>query len=207
MKKILLAVAVCLLMAACWLEKDEKDYFLASNYCTATINGKEYIDRESYALPKVGHSPRAEWYEQYFWEDNVEVDSVGMLIVHTYLKPDKGNNDPEEYGLHLYIKDFRWDEPVEGQEYAFTAIALEETYVPLDTLVNRVHRENISLALFDVGGVGAIRYVPASGTIRFSLPEDAESNEDSDYWFEANITLRAEGDEPIDFRGYMYAYW
>lgn len=141
MKKILLAVAVCLLMAACWLEKDEKDYFLASNYCTATINGKEYIDRESYALPKVGHSPRAEWYEQYFWEDNVAVDSVGMLIVHTYLKPDKGNNDPEEYGLHLYIKDFRWDEPVEGQEYAFTAIALEETYVPLDTLVNRVHRE------------------------------------------------------------------
>ena len=189
MKKILLAVAVCLLMAACWLEKDEKGYFLASNYCTATINGKEYIDRESYALPKVGHSPRAEWYEQYFWEDNVAVDSVGMLIVHTYLKPDKGNNNPEEYGLHLYIKDFRWDEPVEGQEYAFTAIALEET------------------ALFDVGGIGTIRYVPASGTIRFSLPEGAESNEDAGYWFEANITLRAEGNEPIDFRGYMYAYW
>ena len=98
-----------------------------------------------------GILPRAEWYEQYFWEDNVAVDSVGMLIVHTYLKPDKGNNNPEEYGLHLYIKDFRWDEPVEGQEYAFTAIALEETYVPLDTLVNRVYRENISLALFDVG--------------------------------------------------------
>ena len=84
---------------------------------------------------------------------------------------------------------------------------LEETYVPLDTLVNRVYRENISLALFDVGGIGTIRYVPASGTIRFSLPEGAESNEDAGYWFEANITLRAEGNEPIDFRGYMYAYW
>ena len=207
MKKILLAVAACLLLAACNLEKDEKGYFLASNYCTATINGKEYIDRESYALPMQGHSPRSEWYNYTFWENNVAVDSVGMLIIHTYLEPAKGNNDPTEYWLKLYIKDFRWDEPVEGQEYAFTAIALEETYVPLDTLVNRVYRENISLALFDVGGIGTIRYVPASGTIRFSLPEDAESNEDSDYWFEANITLRAEGNEPIDFRGYMYAYW
>ena len=96
---------------------------------------------------------------------------------------------------------------MEGQEYVFTAIALEEAYVPLDTLVNRVHRENVSLALFDVGGVGAIRYVLASGTIRFSLPDGEESNEASDYWFEANITLRAEGDELIDFRGYMYACW
>ena len=52
MKKILLAVVACLLLATCNLEKDEKGYFLASNYCTATINGKEYIDRESYALPR-----------------------------------------------------------------------------------------------------------------------------------------------------------
>ena len=205
MKKILLAVVACLLLAACGLEKDEKGYFLASNYCTATINGKEYIDRESYALPMLGHSPRSEWYNYTFWENNVAVDSVGMLIIHTYLEPAKGNNDPTEYWLKLYIKDFRYDEPLEGQEYVFTALPLEAPYVPLDTLARRMHREDVSLALFDVGGIGEMAYIPASGTIRFSCSDEANRTWQDNAWIDADITLRATGDTPIDFRGHLYA--
>lgn len=205
MKKVLLAVVACLLLAACGLEKDEKGYFLASNYCTATINGKEYIDRESYALPMLGHSPRSEWYSYYFWENNVAVDSVGMLIIHTYLEPAKGNNDPTEYWLKLYIKDFRYDEPLDGQEYAFTALPLEAPYVPLDTLARRMHREDVSLALFDVGGIGEMAYIPANGTIRFSCSDEANRTWQDNAWLDADITLRATGDTPIDFRGHLYA--
>ena len=205
MKKTLLAVVACLLLAACNLEKDEKGYFLASNYCTATINGKEYIDRESYALPMQGHSPRSEWYNYTFWENNVAVDSVGMLIIHTYLEPAKGNNDPMEYSLSLYIKDFRYDEPLEGQEYAFTALPLEIPYISLDTLAHRMHREDVSLALFDVGGIGEMAYIPASGTIRFSCSDEADSTWQEHAWLDADITLRATGDTPIDFRGHLYA--
>ena len=205
MKKILLAVVACLLLATCNLEKDEKGYFLASNYCTATINGKEYIDRESYALPMLGHSPRSEWYNYTFWENNVAVDSVGMLIIHTYLEPAKGNNDPTEYWLKLYIKDFRYDEPLDGQEYTFTALPLEAPYVPLDTLARRMHREDVSLALFDVGGIGETVYTPANGTIRFSCSDETVSTWQEHAWLDADITLRATGDTPIDFRGHLYA--
>ena len=205
MKKTLFAVAACLLLAACNLEKDEKGYFLASNYCTATINGKEYIDRESYALPMQGHSPRSEWYNYTFWENNVAVDSVGMLIIHTYLEPAKGNNDPMGYRLSLYIKDFRYDEPLEGQEYVFTALPLEIPYISLDTLAHRMHREDVSLALFGVGGIGETVYIPASGTIRFSSSDEADSTWQEHAWLDADITLRATGDTPIDFRGHLYA--
>lgn len=205
MKKILLAVVACLLLEACNLEKDEKGYFLTSNYCTATINGKEYIDRESYALPMLGHSPRSEWYNYTFWENNMAVDSVGMLIIHTYLEPAKGNNDPTEYWLKLYIKDFCYDEPLDGQEYTFTALPLKAPYVPLDTLARRMHREDVSLALFDVGGIGEMAYIPASGTIRFSCSDETVSTWQEHAWLDADITLRATGDTPIDFRGHLYA--
>ena len=85
------------------------------------------------------------------------------------------------------------------------ALPLEAPYVPLDTLARRMHREDVSLALFDVGSIGEMAYIPASGTIRFSCSDETASTWQEHAWLDADITLRATGDTPIDFRGHLYA--
>lgn len=78
MKKLLLVLMSFLLFTAC--EKDDKGYYLSPNYCTATINGNEYINRESYAIiPMWGNFPSAELYADDFyvnhgmWRDNLNI--------------------------------------------------------------------------------------------------------------------------------------
>ena len=75
-----------------------------------------------------------------------------------------------------------------------------------DKLVKKGYaREDVSLALFDVGGIGETVYTPANGTIRFSCSDETDSTWQEHAWLDADITLRATGDTPIDFRGHLYA--
>lgn len=197
--KIILPCVIILAMTSC--EKDENGYFLSPNYCTATINGKEYIDRESYLFPLWGHSPRAELYCDNFYIGDKIVDITPVLIISSHLEPAKGNNGSTEYSLKLYIKNFKVDKLVDGQSYSFSyTSALDDlSYAPLDSIFKSMWKEDINVALISFEDTS---YKSASGTIHFSCYDKKESNMNGN--FEATVTLTVSGREPIQLEGYMY---
>ena len=204
--KILFSCFVMFTLASC--EKDEKGYFLSPNYCTATINGKDYIDRESYTIPLWGHSPRAELYRDDFYIGNEVIDITPVLIIHSRLEPAKGNNDSLEYSLDLYIKSFNVGNPLDGQTYSFSYTpALDNLlYTPLDSIFKSMWKEDINVALVSSSG-DIFEYAPynsASGTIQFHGHEGENESLEGGGDFEADITLATNGENPIQFKGYMY---
>lgn len=195
--RTLLAFLFAMCLTSC--EKDENGYYLSSNYCTATINGEEYIHRESYAFPMDGHFPSAELYDGDYFVGDEAIDIMPVMIIKAfYLTPCKSSAGSPQYGFKLYMKSFdtsRWY----GKTYTFTATPLENLFGSSTVPFERMWKEDINIAIIErVVGDESTRYT-ASGKITF------RNYNKEDGYFEADVVLNVEGDQPISLQGYIYA--
>lgn len=180
-------------------EKDEDGMYLSPNYCTATINGEEYAYRDHYAIPLMwGNWPDADYQTHYAPAFGVKMP---LLTISTpLLLLDK--KDDSEFYIRLYIKDFKIDHPWAGQTFDFTCVE----FISTDKLYEAISKENINIAMVEgISNGERLFTTTASGSIQFDNHEEKGCDHEANKCFEADFTLRIEGEDPIEFTGYLFA--
>lgn len=199
--KLTLVLLTLFSFTACG-EKDENGLYLSPNYCNATINGAEYIDRESYAIPMWGYFPSADLYTDDYYLNSEIIDVTPVMIIHSYLTPVEKNGEDVKYRLSLYIKNFDINSKLGGQTYNFTETSIDNLYGSSFLPFERMWKENINIAIIDEYRYNGEEYTTsATGNISFNSQNQDEQKR---YTFNADIILNTQGSMPISLKGYIY---
>lgn len=198
MKKFfLLAVVSVLTLASC--KKDNDGMWPCANYSSATVNGVEYVWRESYTVPLKGGWPYAQ-YEEIERLDGKKVD-MSFLKMETKLQPvDKGAGD--EYIVTLYVKDFSITESPVGKSYVFLPVSVSPGRV-----LKAMSEGNVSIALVSNLKDGLGSDVPASGSVVFRKHEtETKSVSNVGSYIDVDFVLKVEGENPVSMEGSLHTW-
>lgn len=198
MKKFfLLAVVSVLTLASC--KKDNDGMWPCANYSTATVNGVEYVWRESYTVPLKGGWPYAQ-YEEMEMLGGKKVD-MSFLQIATKLQPvEKGAGD--EYIVTLYVKDFSITESTVGKSYVFSPVSVSPGRV-----LEAMSEGNVSVALVSNLRDGLGADVPASGSVVFRKHEtETKSVSNVGSYIDVDFVLKVEGENPVSMEGSLHTW-